>query len=77
MKLCKDCKWAFGASGFCSVVICNHPNNRESTSDRVAGKQRYRLKYCELQRRLTWFSSVIEGTCGKSGRWFEPKIKGE
>lgn len=68
MKLCNDCKHIeLPIKDFSN---CLHPKN--TTINLVTGKPKY--KYSASGQRIgDRFYSIISKSCGKSGRWFEPK----
>ena len=69
MGQCKDCKWMDEPGEFAK---CNAPQNiigTESGFDVVAR----RWTHCTTQRSEGWFAAWLTKSCGKAGRWFEPK----
>ena len=66
MKLCKDCIHVYPASW-----ICDCPKNIVESD--VNGKTAHRLTYCESQRKHGFMLCRLLNTCGKEGRWWEPK----
>ena len=69
MKLCKDCKWCSEEDNW---YYCNHPKNLKKITSLVTGKTKttQTIAFCSTQRSgSSWWC----GTCGKQGRWFEPK----
>ena len=53
---------------------CHSPKVRRKLN-RVTG-ERYvlRFRYCEAHREDGFFESLFWGTCGRRGRWYEPKV---
>lgn len=73
MKLCKDCKHVdIVENGYDSYYLCNSPK-RGYTIDEVTGEKAYNFVFCTTQRADPAIISFIYKTCGKSGRFFEPK----
>jgi hypothetical protein len=75
-KLCKDCKYfdRQSISGSMSNE-CGHPKNIDKpNTNMVTGEIKVRHKnsprYMRMQR---WWIAAMDGHCGASGRWFEPK----
>lgn len=70
MKLCVDCKHTKDA------ILCNNPEiAKRSKIDPVWGDKVKTYDLTKLQRRGRWLSALLRRTCGKSGRWWEPKPK--
>ena len=65
MKLCKDCK-------HCKYDQCDAPKNLNHI-DRVSGGTKRRWSSCSLHLEDGVLTSFMLKTCGKRGRWFEPK----
>ncbi len=66
-RFCKDCRWCSGGEGF---ERCGSPQNTKTVVDLVTGNARPSFSFCSSQR-----DSAIDSndTCGREGRWFEPK----
>jgi hypothetical protein len=65
MKLCKDCEHFIEEAKeevACALTI--------QAADPVWGKEGF---CCEDERRLDWFRSLLDRSCGKSGRYFKKK----
>jgi len=64
-KICKDCKWCKNIYPTYTYAECNNPKSIISI-DLVNGEVEYH--YCSVNRE-------DNRSCGKSGKWFEQKIK--
>ena len=80
-KLCRDCKWVSNPGPF---AVCEAPQNYKDTfSAQIAKrtgfeapieKERKGYWSCTIQRSENFlFCRLPPYTCGKEGRWFEPK----
>ncbi len=49
---------------------CGHPKAMEGNLVDGVGEPRW---YCSTSRTNNWLGALITGTCGKSGRWWEPR----
>lgn len=68
MKLCKDCRWFNGVSkARCLYVVVRSPIDGSRTLTSAVNNPLY-------QREEDGFMAFMNGQCGKSGRWWEPKI---
>lgn len=87
-KRCIDCKWSEEGLVYmkCNnpkdndVEYINKVKDIIETEELVGIKSKEsppthepRRKYCEVHRSVSIFWSYFTGTCGKQGRWFEPK----
>lgn len=74
MRLCKDCKYSEqdAIDKKLNFYRCIAPQNMEKP-DAVDGSQKPRWKWCDLHRKEGRFLSFVLRTCGRRGRWFEPK----
>lgn len=66
-KLCADCKWF-------DKWLCHNPKHKEK--DPVSGGMVYRktwMRRPDFVRAEGYFNALLSGTCGKSGRFWEPK----
>jgi len=71
VKLCKDCKWMENPGEF---AACTHPKQKRKDFGMTGFEIEWRRwKYCSLQRQEGIFDRYLMGTCGKGGRWWEPK----
>lgn len=67
MKLCKDCTHYMKRGEWSNYDRCNRKNlidpsvNNEMT------------KLCHIQREDGWLFARFENTCGREGRFFQPK----
>jgi hypothetical protein len=68
MKYCKDCKWH---DGFDRLPYCLSPKKVPwDVNDPVKGRiKEYVIEFCMHQREDYSFTE----TCGKEGKWWEPK----
>lgn len=65
MKTCKDCKFSGGGG-----TMCKHPNNL--VPDLVEGGNKIRW-LAESNREDGIILMILFRTCGKIGRWYEPR----
>lgn len=70
MKFCKDCIHSIEIS--LGVFECESPRAYTKV-DIVDGTQSKGHDFCCDHREDGILASWINGTCGKSARWFEPK----
>jgi hypothetical protein len=71
-KLCKDCKWCEEDAGDMKETFskCKCPKGLNT----ITGFEKYaRFTYCDILRKNGYLMSIFFGTCGKYGKWFEPK----
>lgn len=78
-KICADCKHHYleGAPPWGNPA-CHAPQNEDTrvrAEDLISRRteKRYRWSYCTLHREDGWLSARVIKTCGREGRWFEPK----
>jgi len=71
-KLCIGCRHC-KTDAVSVFAKCVSPNNTRST-DLVSGEIRNRWLYCSSHRTDNWFDSLMLGTCGAKGTWWEAKI---
>ena len=69
IKSCNECKHSVVA--LCSFLECHAPKNEKISL--ISGNVNYRWVYCISHREDIWPLNVLYRTCGRSGRWFEPK----
>lgn len=64
-KLCKDCKWVEGSGEYAK---CNAPSN-------IIGSGTRNFDHCTFHRQNAMGPIIcrLYQTCGRSGRWWEPK----
>lgn len=73
-KLCENCKFFKQSPSGREFATCQAPQNYAPfTSIFAAIIPAYRFPYCTQQRRDGWFWSLIDGKCGRGGRWFMTK----
>ena len=65
-KYCAGCKWLAPLEDFYPNRKCGHESNLSAASGRPEFS-------CEYQREAGFVGAIINGTCGRSGRFFEPK----
>ena len=75
MRLCKDCRRCaphplFEEEG---LSFRHAKCIRRHEIDYVSGGEIDTGDYCSAERSGGWFDSLILGSCGKRGRYFEPK----
>lgn len=84
MKLCKDC--AFGRDSLWAFCRCskNLEGDAEllATAALITGRVHSIIinpgarRSCAVLRSEGWLVSRLNGTCGKSGRWFKEQADG-
>lgn len=75
MKLCKDCKhWTPDTRSYGSKPKQEAHALCAAEHSPVDGWPEYP---CHVQRRYGWLESRFNHSCGREGRWFEPKVAGE
>jgi len=75
MKLCKDCKHHRDSDSSGQFDRCFAPKNLRFVN-LVTGSKSAKFSFCEIHRSpplAGWLGSRLSGSCGKAGRWFEPK----
>ena len=83
IKLCRDCKWVADPGPY---ATCEAPQNYRDTWEAISAKytgfevgkmkERRGQPYCDFQRSENFIVCRLPRyTCGKEGRWFEPKLK--
>ena len=73
MKLCKDCKWYRHEEAGRYRHRCARNMLGVSAMVLVTGEDGTYPSWCDLERCYGWFQARVENTCGKEGRWWEPK----
>lgn len=72
MKLCKDCKWVEVKRDMPEGVwLCNAPSN--TSQDLVDGESKRLTSLCREARKDDLTPEGEIKSCGRSGRWWEPK----
>lgn len=74
MKFCKDCKHSFDLES--TFPKCKAPENFQVKTEYLVSGDRtncFRWMYCETQRKSGWLEARIDNSCGREGRWFEPR----
>ena len=72
MKLCKDCRFYGTAIG--GVHLCEHPQSWVGEISPVTGED-YRSRIpAGIQRVPGWLDALLQGRCGKGGRWWKAKV---
>jgi len=76
MKLCKNCKHASTENASPGYWKCFALQNLKNTKYYGVDKEeKIRWPYCSMHREDSWLDSLIYGTCGRRGRWYEEKTK--
>ena len=78
-RYCSDCRWC-EPNGSPHYDKCNAPQNieREDGLDLVRPRPplaRRNWAWCHDHREDNLFQAIFGGTCGRRGRWFEPRPK--
>jgi len=69
-KLCSTCKWMENPGEFSE---CANPNQCKKEVLTGFENEWRRWKYCFIQRQEGFIMRYLMQTCGKGGRWWEPK----
>jgi len=70
-KYCKDCIYCINLENE-EFLKCSCKKNPTKT-DYATGKKSLRWSFCSILREHNFISMYFFGTCGKTGRYFEPK----
>lgn len=70
MRLCKDCKHSIDPHFSLQFLRCSKSVDKV---DVCTGKTKY--NFCSYARFEPHWLSFLVNSCGKRGRWFEPKEK--
>jgi hypothetical protein len=73
MKFCKDCKHCNPGDTVDGLPYFYAECRHNTLADVVSGQLSVRPEYCGLQREDSWFVAILEGTCGRTGRFFQAK----
>lgn len=74
-KFCVDCKYSAARGCYPNAaLLCKHPKNTLTLVDVVTGLKTVEpiYEHCSTQRSDGTFW-LLSRSCGKPGRWFEPK----
>jgi len=71
MKLCKDCKWSVHSHA--DAFRCECPKIFATVCLVTGDNETLYHGWCDLLRRDGWLKSLLDGSCGRSGRFWESK----
>lgn len=72
MKSCQNCIFVLRNEHSASLSRCLAPQNIKPLDHVADGATIPRYTYCSSHREDGFFASLVNRTCGKRGRWFEP-----
>ena len=72
LPICTNCKWVKDAGT--EFPTCHAPQGAD-VGARLAGvvPVKTRWMFCKIQRMDVWLWAIALNTCGRRGRWFQPK----
>lgn len=69
--ICTNCRWSRTLGAY---PTCHAPQGRWAV-EYLSGSTSTEMdwEFCNIQRADIWPIAVVMRTCGRSGRWFQPK----